>query len=315
MPRVFPRARTRSPRERPETDGMTFVSATGPGEHKLGLSLTEVLGGSWALMYEGDNLVFRSDNRVAKLARHPDGRQRLQTGLTAAVTCAAAGIPVVQPLYPTLVETRDGVVSLWPYVDHRHLKASMLDYEDGFHLGLVLAALAKLPADTSPEWDPLARIPYRLATTEAPPDIVAAVARTVELVQKAVTLEWTDHQFAHGDISATNALFTTAGVVLIDFDSAGRRPLGWDIACLDVHLAREHGNIKAFRGVLDAWTNTIPSSDLQTMAIVKAMMATTYMLTLPPTTARLSSIAERCATVERWITRDGGAERSLVCNH
>jgi hypothetical protein len=26
-------------------------------------------------------------------------------------------------------------------------------------------------------------------------------------------------------------------------------------------------------------------------------------------------VAERCATVERWITRDGGAERSLACNH
>jgi Ser/Thr protein kinase RdoA (MazF antagonist) len=272
------------------------------GGSTVGRRLTEALGGSWLLIYEGDNLVFRSDDRIAKLARHPDGRQRLQTGLTAAATCATAAIPVVQPLRPELVETSAGPVSLWPYIDHRGLEAPDLDYEDGYQLGLALAALAQLPTDGAPPWDPFSRIPHRLGATEAPPDIVATVARTVELVQGSVCLEWGSSQFAHGDISAANALFTTAGVFLIDLDSAGQRPLGWDLACLDVHLVREHRNAEAFTGALDAWTTTLPPVDLRTMAILKATMAATFLLTLPPTSVRLASITQRCATIERWVS-------------
>jgi Ser/Thr protein kinase RdoA (MazF antagonist) len=290
---------------RDDTGGV--LDASGVGCH-----LSEALGGQWVLIYEGDNLVLRSDDRVAKLARHPDGRQRLQTGLSVAVKLAAAGIPVVQPLRPELLETAAGPVSLWPYTGHRRLEAPDLGYEDGYQLGLALAALTQLPTGGDRSWDPLSRIPHRLATSEAPPGVVAAVARTVELVQNEVFLDWAASQFAHGDASTANALFTASGVLLIDLDSAGERPLGWDVACLDVRLVREQGNTEAFAGVRAAWRRTLAAVDLRAMAILKATMATSFLLTLPPTSARLASITDGCATIERWVCGEEGAPGCLT---
>lgn len=280
------------------------LDASGAERH-----LSEILGGQWVLIYEGDNLVLRSEGRVAKLARHPDGRQRLQAGLSAAARLATAGIPAVQPLRPELLETAAGPVSLWPYTGHRHLAAPDLGYEDGYQLGLVLAALAQLPTGGDRSWDPLSRIPHRLATATAPPGVVAAVARTAELVKDAVSFDWEASQFAHGDASTANALFTASGVLLIDLDSAGERPLGWDVACLDVRLVREHGNAEAFAGVMAAWQRTQPAVDLRAMAILKAAMATSFLLTLPPTSARLASITDSCATIERWAAGEEGAPK------
>lgn len=288
-------------------DPTEHLDASGVGRH-----LSEALGGQWVLIYEGDNLVFRSDDRVAKLARHPDGRQRLQIGLSVATKLAAAGIPAVQPLRPELLETAAGPVSLWPYTNHRHLEAPDLSYEDGYQLGLAHAALAKLPTDGDRSWDPLSRIPHRLETSAAPPGVVAAVARTVELVKDAVFIDWTVSQFAHGDASAANTLFTASGVLLIDLDSAGERPLGWDVACLDVRLVREHRNSEAFDGVLDAWVSTLPAVDLHAMAILKATMATSFLLTLPPTSARLASITDCCATIVRWVSGEEGTPGRLA---
>lgn len=97
-----------------------------------------------------------------------------------------------------------------------------------------------------------------------------------------------------------------------DLDSAGERPLGWDVACLDVRLVREHRNSEAFDGVLDAWVSTLPAVDLHAMAILKATMATSFLLTLPPTSARLASITDRCATLVRWVSGEEGTPGRLA---
>jgi Ser/Thr protein kinase RdoA (MazF antagonist) len=274
--------------------------ATTPPAHAA-RQVGEALGGSWSLIYEGDNLVFSDSSRVAKLARHPDGRQRLQTGLNAAAICASAGVPVVEPLISELVETAVGPVSLWPYVAHRHVTAADLSYSDGYQLGLAIAAVARMPADQHLTWDPYARIPHRLEATDAPADVVAQVAITVAAAQQAVGLDGAQAQFAHGDMSVANALFTADGVLLIDLDSAGTRPFGWDLACLDFHVARDNANMAAFTGAMDAWGSTLPHVALDGMAIIKAVMATTFLLTLEPTAERLSVVIGRCARIDRWV--------------
>lgn len=261
-------------------------------------------GGDWALMFDGDNLVFCDSTRVVKVAKHPDGRARLANGVTAAERASAHGVPVVAPLSTEVHDTPIGPLSLWPRIQHEPATAATLTRGHGAQLGSALAHLAQVQVDPA-GWDPLGRIGHRFDSTTAPVELVQR-ARDLAIQLAFDPTPTQELRFAHGDISTGNVLFTADGALLIDLDSAGPRPGGWDLACLDLHLVREAGNADAYAGVLHGWAEVAPVPEVdERLVALKAFMATTFQLTFEPTTDRLTRIADRLEALENWRAGSG----------
>ena len=270
--------------------------------------------GNWSLLHVRDNLVFATATRVAKMARHPDGRIRLANGLQTALSARAHGVQVVTPLVDHLIETDDGPVSLWPRITHVGLDSPGLSTICAQGIGTALALLSQLDPGPPSAWDPFARVPHRLATSTAPRELRERAGSVVTAVAAATpALDPAEFVFAHGDISTGNVLGTPDHRVwLIDFDSAGRRPRGWDLACLDVDLRLEAGNDEAMAAVWEGWRSEseLPVSPCG-LALVKATMATTFALTLDPTPDRCKAIDARLSAVLIWA-QDGTAPARLA---
>jgi thiamine kinase-like enzyme len=70
----------------------------------------------------------------------------------------------------------------------------------------------------------------------------AARLRGLLDVLRAADATSTVTTFSHGDASVSNALFAdSSSVLLIDWDSAGFREFGWDLACLWVDVVLRNG--------------------------------------------------------------------------
>ena len=270
--------------------------------------------GNWSLLHVRDNLVFATATRVAKMARHPDGRSRLANGLQTALSARAHGVQVVTPLVDHLIETDDGPVSLWPRITHVGLDSPGLSTICAQGIGTALALLSQLDPGPPSAWDPFARVPHRLATSTAPRELRERAGSVVTAVAAATpALDPAEFVFAHGDISTGNVLGTPDHRVwLIDLDSAGPRPRGWDLACLDVDLRLEAGNDEAMAAVREGWRSEseLPVSPCG-LALVKATMATTFALTLDPTPDRCKAIDARLSAVLIWA-QDGTAPARLA---
>jgi thiamine kinase-like enzyme len=174
--------------------------------------------------------------------------------------------------------------------------------------------LSQLDPGPPSAWDPFARVPHRLATSTAPRELRERAGSVVTAVAAATpALDPAEFVFAHGDISTGNVLGTPDHRVwLIDFDSAGRRPCGWDLACLDVDLWLEAGNDEAMAAVREGWRSEseLPVSPCG-LALVKATMATTFALTLDATPDRCKAIDARLSAVLIWA-QDGTAPARLA---
>lgn len=270
--------------------------------------------GDWSLLHVRDNLVFATATRVAKMARHPDGRNRLANGLETALSAHAHGVQVVTPLVDHLIETDDGPVSLWPRITHVGLDSPGLSTICAQGIGAALALLSQLAPGPPSAWDPFARVPHRLATSTAPRELRERAGAVVTAVAAATpAFDPAEFVFAHGDISIGNVLGTPDHRVwLIDLDSAGPRPCGWDLACLDVDLRLEAGNDKAMVAVREGWRaeSELPVSPCG-LALIKATMATTFALTLDPTPDRCQAIDARLSAVLIWA-QDGAAPARLA---
>lgn len=55
-------------------------------------------GGPWSLLTSRDNDVYVDPTRLVKVARHPDGRERLRVGIETAKALHEVGVAVVEPL-------------------------------------------------------------------------------------------------------------------------------------------------------------------------------------------------------------------------
>lgn len=270
-------------------------------------ALRETLGGEWTLLTSSDNHVLTDGERVAKVPRHADGGARLLNGLRAAAAAAAAGVPVVAPLHTTPIQTRVGPVTVWPYVDGRRPTAGDLTIREGEELGYALGLLAKRLPGGSGRWEPFERAPDRLTRSRQPADVVVRTAALVESVRErhpAGGLEV--GPYAHGDISVGNTVHPDGKVLLIDLDSAGNKPKGWDLACLRLHLEIEGGNRLANEAALAGWATATgeerPPAAGQEMELVKATMVTTFLHTLPAAPDVVQATRARLQQLEEWVS-------------
>jgi hypothetical protein len=248
---------------------------------------------------------------MVKAPRHPDGVARIDTGLNAALAAVDAGVPAVRPLVDHLVVLDTGPVSVWPYVAHDRVAPADLDLVRAARFGGALGAVARVPRTGSVHWDPFVRFPFYLSLPAVPArlrDVAADLCGHIQEMFQAVALPVAASPWvpAHGDVSVSNALFTADEALLIDFDSAGMRPAGWDLACLSVHLGREAGNDAAFEVAADAWRAASRTSEappgFNQMELVKVTMSTMFGFTLEPTGDRHAVMAERFAVLRSWLT-------------
>jgi hypothetical protein len=268
-------------------------------------ALGESLGGQWHQIYAGDNEVFRSGDRIAKVPRHPDGPARLANGLRCATTLATNGVPVLHPLEEELVLTGAGPVSLWPYVENRPQNPDSCSKEYANALGEALGQLSLVPPDAPCSWEPFERLQRRLAEYHSP--LTSSMREVVEHVRNYTKLapppQW---QWAHGDISVANTLMNEQGeVLLIDLDSSGPRPPGWDMACLWVHLVLENKNQVVYDEALSSATAVgghVPDlAQLVDLALIKATMSTSFLFTMGSPAKHHDVIAARIEVLHRWV--------------
>lgn len=264
-------------------------------------ALSDAVGGTWSLLAVRDNIVLQSDTLVAKMPRHPDGIDRLRNGVTSATFARRATSCVLQPAQPELVSTEAGPASLWPRITHESATGSTLSGTAAANLGRALAELSRVPHEDA-AWDPYSRVPGRLSRTTFPTADVEHV-RAVAQVAAGLVPSYSVSAFAHGDASVGNALVTLdGGVLLIDLDSAGSRPAGWDLACMYAHLALEGGRHDLFDAVLRGWVDRAPEpSGWREWALVKAAMATSFLLTMEPTERNRDILGRRCSAMLNWV--------------
>jgi hypothetical protein len=84
-------------------------------------------------------------------------------------------------------------------------------------------------------------------------------------------------------------------VLLIDLDASGWRPAGWDMACLYVHFVLETTNHPAYDAVERACPRSTPN--IGVLSLIKATLATTFILTLDPTVLHHRLVAARSAQI------------------
>lgn len=263
--------------------------------------LHQTFGGTWHLLARRDNDVYTDATRLVKIARHADGARRLAVGLQAAQLLAGTRVPVVPPLCDTLLDTPLGPASLWPLIPHEIVTGYSLGEPHARALGRALVALSITPLLPPSQWDPFARVPARLAQSKFSPALTDRISDLVnDLVPVASDISHLETAFARADASITNTLcLPNAQVTLIDLDSAGWRPRGWDLACLYVHLALEARNPTAYAALAHEFAPDVVRL-VPRLALIKATMATTFALTLTPTEHRTRLLERRVTQLSAW---------------
>lgn len=262
-------------------------------------------GAPWELIANRDNLVYATKNRLIKIAKHPDGPPRLLNGIKMAQLAASVGIPVALPTRSNLIQTQAGLASLWPYIHAQTIHPASLAGDHAFALGASLARLSTLTPDAPREWNPFRRAPHRILTSKYPANLTSRTANLIEQTKQHIkTLGMTSLLLAHGDASASNLLATSDTTIkIIDFDATGYFPPGWDLASLYSHLVTSHNNPQGFAQVLEGWESQNGKKHLswQHLSIVKAMTATSFLLTLEPTEQRIQALSIRLNAINSWL--------------
>ena len=260
-------------------------------------AVSGVLDGSWDLISFSDNLVFASSEYVIKIGVRPDSRSRLENGVLGAVKAKSAGACALEPI-GGVVDTPLGPVSLWP----RLQDPRRLDPQSAAVAGRYFSYLPSIPVTSESLWDPFVRVKHRLEKSTLPVDAERMMESLVQLSVEKSPLQG-KLVFTHGDASFSNILNTPKGPVLIDFDSCGARPYGWDLACLKFSSLESSSGSSLFEAVLSAWSELRRVPDRwEEWVQVKAVLATSFMMTLPPSPQLEHVFWERCKVLRTWLT-------------
>lgn len=255
------------------------------GRARTALARPDMLERPWMILSVSDQLVLYGDGVVARVARPgPYGRERLVTGLRAALELADAGHPVVRPLHDEVFETDIGSVTFWPYQRNTPLNTSTLAPQVAHDLGSVLGRISNHRSGQV-EWHPFERLDERLDAGRdiaTPEELLTLTNLARQAYDWAVESgAWDTGTFAHGDVSLANVLSADGQLHLIDFDSAGICPAGWDLACLLLRLNLQTYNPAAAAAAARGWAQHAPIPDpvqLGALMAVKLVQATSFML-------------------------------------
>lgn len=273
--------------------------------------LTRERGGEWAPLARRDHLVLADATRVAKIPFRADGAARVRHGL---VEARRVGVErrALPPVEDDALESPWGPVSLWPRLEHRPLRGATITRREAGELGHALGLVSTTPLGGPAVWNPFGRVPLRLAASRYDDGLTGAVADMVERV-RAATPDPTTWVYGHGDAGLSNALATATGVWLIDFDSAGLVPVGWDMATMYLHLVLTLGRADAFAGFSTGWRAAAETpGDWPTWLATRAASGTAYLLTLSASEERAAAIRSRIGSLGRWART--GEPLSVLAN-
>ena len=202
---------------------------------RLGLQVDDPV-----LLQETNNTVvwLRPCPVIAKVGTHADSAELLILEHKVVSALTAAGAPVAPPL-ADMTPLRDSAtgftVTLWNRLDHDPYSAGR-DHEIGASLNQVHEALSGCTVPL-----PSFRVGLRRAQIALSDDVrVAALSMDDRVLLRAAFADLLDrldqHSFCeqglHGDPAHGNYLVTPSGLRWIDFESACRGPLEWDLALL-----------------------------------------------------------------------------------
>ena len=258
----------------------------------------------WKLLYSQGNSIYATKTRVAKIARTQD-EQWVEHGLKVAIFAGENGIKAVQPIIKTMVETQLGKATLWPRVNHYRVEAINLNPTEGSKIGQQVALISKLEYGQGRPWEPFHRLEHRVSITNFPEEVIISIRQLVEMVSLLIPTRLLDSSkflFAHGDVHIGNMLFNE-DINIIDFDSANWYPKGWDIAFLYNHLVLENNNKITFDSLKERYIDFggYFSDDIPILCLVKALISTTYGLTLEANPKRIKALAIRLEILGKWV--------------
>jgi len=258
----------------------------------------------WKLLYSQGNSIYATKTRIAKIARTQD-EQWVEHGLRVAIFAGENGIKAVQPIINTMVETQLGKATLWPRINHYRVEAINLNPMEGSKIGEQVALISKLKYGQTKLWEPFHRLEHRVSITDFPEEIIISIRQLAEKVSSLIPLRLLDSNeflFAHGDVHIGNMLFNE-DINIIDFDSANWYPKGWDIAFLYNHLVLENNNKITFDSLKERYIDFggYFSGDIPILCLVKALISTTYGLTLEANPKRIKALAIRLETLGKWV--------------
>ena len=215
------------------------------------------------------------------------------------------GIKAVQLITKNIIDTDLGKASLCPRVRHNRVEASNLSKSDAREMGREIALISNLNYGRSREWNPFHRLTHRIEITDFPKDIVSKIKEVIEIASARIPIGLLDSQkflFAHSDTHIGNMLFNENGLNIIDFDSANWYPVGWDISFLYNHLALENNNLVAFNELRESYLDAggLLSENQDILSLIKALVSTTYALTLQAKPERVEALRLRLKVLESW---------------
>jgi hypothetical protein len=174
----------------------------------------------------------------------------------------ARGFPMPRPVHPLepaaplLADVRLGAETA-SYLVHEWHVGGPLTTDVPAWVGGTLAALHTLPVRGTPDGEPHPVEEWREWLDEAPNDFTDAVRRYLPDIAeaRAVALDTGDLTpvSTHRDVKPDNVLQTSAGPLLVDWDSAGPDYAEWELTRAALHFSRLGEDRTAFDTVIESY--------------------------------------------------------------
>jgi Ser/Thr protein kinase RdoA (MazF antagonist) len=251
----------------------------------------------------GTNAVFRARDShgqsvIVRLAAPSTDIERVRAEVNISRWLHERGFPVARPLTDAL--TVNGLtLSAWEYVPHD--PRQRINQRD---LGQLISLLHDITADFQQplsQWDPLWKVGQRLGRLRPNAAVAASDIKLLRREHQRLTHELErlpegiGSGVTHGDVHVGNVLASARGPVLIDFERIEYGPREWDLIPLAVG-ARRFANVSDsdYRQFSDGYGYDVTSWDgFETLARVRELSATSWLLALPQTPRTLKEASNR----------------------
>lgn len=170
-----------------------------------------------------------------------------------------AGVPVVEPAegYEQPILVQDCSVTLWKWVEHAPADAG--DAAEFGRLVKRLHAVDPPPGEGLPEWNGLERIAHYLSVIAREPSVADADLELLRGWYRRLAEDWRPAEsrlgwgLVHGDAHLGNALRSSDGLVLADFESVAMGPREVDLIPLTVSQRRFGMSLTALNEFLSGY--------------------------------------------------------------
>lgn len=246
-------------------------------------------GSDWVGCESLGNRVWANGRVVAKISASERAGKQFRNAHRWAPILRSYKVRCPQPVAPVM-DSPVGFVSAWEQVNH---DVVTVDDLTGWMVKDAIQQLLKIEHIPVPlgyvghRWMGLDLVRVRLLS-HANHRLAARVGEVYELAKSRVPVPPAT-VLGHGDAHLRNMLYQGSNVSLIDFDSMGMFPKGWDLAAFWNNVMWEGGN-------MIAWGTRQPPP--LSLRIIKALYSTSFLLTVSNSMDVADIIEQRCGVLE-----------------